>query len=361
MFWLTRLVGCAKDQISKNGSWKISEVNFRVLAYRILFVEATRLQGLCNDLQKLRAKAVTSTTVKTRRSQWRSFISFCKEYRLTALPATEHTVSLYVAFLGRNLEFSTVKNYVFSLIPLHHAHDVAAPDLSHFSIKEALSGLQRSCEELPNRRALLLPRDLLKMHHVLPSVEKNVRYTFWADATVAFHSLLRSANLLLKPLSDSHLLVRDLTFTEYGAVLSVKVLKTNRFLTKRIEISLTVLGRSHPLCPVTALKRMLKRTKAGSTDALFSYFESGCLKPMSPSRFNTILLSTTKLAGISNANVSTHLFRRGAATFASSMGILPDALKSQGNWRSSCYERYIHRDKELRKEFTEKFADALKR
>ncbi|OQV12339.1 hypothetical protein BV898_13367 [Hypsibius exemplaris] len=48
---------------------------------------------------------------------------------------------------------------------------------------------------------------------------------------------------------------------------------------------------------------------------------------------------------------SIHSFRRGATIFASIVGIFDDLIKAQGTWRSTCDQRVINRDAELREQF----------
>lgn len=220
--------------------------------------------------------------------------------------------------------------------------------------------MRRSCAELPNRRQPILPLPLLKIKGVLSSVNKRYRKTFGAACLVALYSLLWYTNLSKKSNSCGHLLTKDVTFTNDGAVLFAKVLKTNRFLSKRVEIPLLLLGSFHPLWPIITIQAMLESTGDSSNDTSFSYVKSDRAVPVSSCRFNAILLSTAKLAGVAHANIPTHSSGRGAATFASSMGILSDALKTQGNWKSSCFERYIHGGCELRNDFVAKLAKALR-
>lgn len=80
---------------------------------------------------------------------------------------------------------------------------------------------------------------------------------------------------------------------------------------------------------------------------------------LSPILFNDILRKAPRNANIDCLKYSTHSFRRGGTTFASSAGASAESLKAQGNWRSDCYERYVARDFDLRLEFVKKIQDAL--
>lgn len=129
-------------------------------------------------MKSLRHYGMAAASRKTRNSQWKQFFDFCSLYDLQPLPASVDTVSLFVAYLSSRLEYSTVVNYVASLAKLHHENDFDAPDLGHFSVKEALAGLQRSRLELPNRKSPLLPCHLLQIFEHLHLVPSNMRVNF---------------------------------------------------------------------------------------------------------------------------------------------------------------------------------------
>lgn len=280
---------------------------------------------------------------------------------LVPLPASVKTVALFIAFLARKSEYTTIVNYTAGIASYHWHHDVEAPDLSSFIIRQALAGVRRQRRELPYKRNAILPSHLTQIRNVLPLIRNKYRATFWAACVVAFFTLLRSSNLFKNYRSSkSHLRVVDLTCFAAGYRVKVPVLKTNRFLGASLELVLLQLPPSHPLCPVVAIENMLRRSGARGNDPLFSYRDGDTLTHFSATRFNAILRAASQYAGISETHVSTHSFRRGAATFASSVGIPAASLKAQGNWRSSCYEQYVSLDGKLRTDFACALADALR-
>ncbi|OQV19644.1 hypothetical protein BV898_06416 [Hypsibius exemplaris] len=68
-----------------------------------------------------------------------------------------------------------------------------------------------------------------------------------------------------------------------------------------------------------------------------------------------------KTAGYEPQHFSIHSFCRGAATFAAAAGNSEDVIKAQGTWRSSCYQRYIDQDVELRQQFADQVMEAVSR
>lgn len=129
---------------------------------------------------------MTAGANRTRESQWKRFTDSCDSYKLISLPASTHTVALYIAFLARSLEFSTISNYCSGVVKLRHSHDLKAPLLSSFEVREALAGMKRHRHERPNKRALISPSDLLKVFEHLYAVDKFVRPTFQQLAQLLF-------------------------------------------------------------------------------------------------------------------------------------------------------------------------------
>ena len=202
---------------------------------------------------------MASSSEVTRKSQWSLFQRFCADHSLSSLPCTEHTVGLFIAFLSqRHLEYNTIVNYVHSITPLHHRHDLAGPNLQHFSIREALAGLQRSRRELPFQKRAITLDHLHHIHDNLCSLPQERRAVFWAACLTAFNSLLRSANLFPQPTQpDKAIKNRDVLHTDRGLELTTRVLKTSRFVGEEMKIPLHRLPASNYLCPVRALERLM--------------------------------------------------------------------------------------------------------
>lgn len=103
-------------------------------------------------LKNLKMHCSAAPLWATRKSQWKCFPKFCNSYARCPAPASVETVALFVAHLSKSCEYSTVVNYITCIIPLHHHLDLKPPEISRFSIKQALAVVHRSRLELPNTR-----------------------------------------------------------------------------------------------------------------------------------------------------------------------------------------------------------------
>lgn len=108
-----------------------------------------------------------------------------------------------------------------------------------------------------------------------------------------------------------------------------------------------------------AIVKMLARSCAKGADPLFSFESDSKLISLSSLRFHSLLHSTLRHAGLSTTNISAHSFHRGAASYAAFLGISAEQLKSQGNWKSECYRRYVTLDAVNRQQFSASMSSAV--
>ena len=310
----------------------LSNIPSQALPYPNFPFVAILLHSLDQRLKNLRTSALAESSRKTRSAQWRLYKQFCQEHELQALPASTSTVCRYIASLhSRGLQYNTILNYAASITTLHHATNVQGPDMSHFSIKEALAGVKRTREELPNQREALLPHHLLAINQHLHSVSSRYRQTFWTACLLAFHTMVRSANLFAdRKTSPRHLTLQSVIPTNDGYILNFPALKNERFLKKTVPIPITRCQTDDTLCAAPALQRSI----TGRTDQfapLLIYTKNRKDVALTSAKFNRTLREVLRRAGFSASRFSVHSFRRGAATYASQTGISADSLKAQGN------------------------------
>lgn len=270
---------------------KARGVVFPVSLFQRVNFTATPLIQLETELMSLWVHSMAKGSLRTRHSQWKKFQDFYQLYGLDALPASVHTICLYIAFLARSLEFSTILNCVSSLAPHHHRHNFKSPNLDHFKVKEALAGVKRQRLELPNKRDVIDPQHLLAIHALLHTVNSSFRETFWRHAWPGFSLCFADQTYFTHTASRQHYRVCDVSDKGDKIFLSVSVLKTSRFLCDKIVIPIPKHGNSHALCPAAAILKMLEKSKAIGRDPLFSYLVDGKLHVFDADRFNATLRS----------------------------------------------------------------------
>lgn len=293
-------------------------------------------------------------------------MNFCRTHEFRPIPASTRTISLFIAYLtnyrsavtSKHLEFSTVCNYVASLTSLHAKHGAAEPDLTHARIRMALAGVRRLRTEAPNRKNGIEMSHLIAIHAHLCHVDPNKRRLFWASCLILFFSMLRKSNVFSSGNRDSALHVADVVPCHGGLKLKVSSIKNTRFRGVKYDLKLPRL-QGNVLCPTKAVLGLCATVKhLPDTVPLLTVVHGDSYTPYTAKEFVGSMRNVLHIAGYDASRFSVHSFRRGSATFAASIGIPTEAIKAQGTWRSTCYERYIDRDKQLREDFASKMGAA---
>jgi hypothetical protein len=71
------------------------------------------------EARQLRGAAYADTTKRTYKTQVNSYLKFCLSYNFVPVPATQDTMSLYMAFLAKTLAASSIPGYMNAIRLLH--------------------------------------------------------------------------------------------------------------------------------------------------------------------------------------------------------------------------------------------------
>lgn len=300
------------------------------------------------------------STLRTRQAQWRLYYKFCVQYKLTALPATSGTLCLFVAYMAsKGFEYSSTLNYLHSLSALHNYQNLAGPPINHFSVMQALAGLKKQRQDRPHKKLPITIEILLFISKNITALPSRTRTAFWAACLIAFFTLLRRSNLFPAKNNKSFLTVGNVIKKDNLYYVAAKQIKTTKFEACKVNLPLPLIPGSN-LCPTSAIKRQLASLHSHAAASLFAYIsQSGRIKPLTASRFTKYLRKILSMSNYPAQSYSAHSFRRGGATFASSISIPTDCLKAQGQWRSSCYQQYVSRDDAHRLKFAQGMATAI--
>jgi hypothetical protein len=263
-----------------------------------------------------------------------------------------------VAYLGNRgrTKSSTMKSYLTGLRSYCVDMGMGGDDLQvfhHPRVQRVIRGIKifHGAREGDRRERLPITRDHLL--RILTRLDSNTQEgaTYHAAFCTAFAGFLRvgeftwtSAEWLLgaADFSTWHVTRRSVQFLDdedSRLHLTLPASKTDPF---RTGITITIAAASAAACPLKSLRRLFEQHPLPNHSPLFTLSqdltapESALTRTKVISRLRDILLEL----GIPG-NYAGHSFRRGAATWARSIGI-PDAdLQLLGRWRSDAYKRYI--------------------
>lgn len=189
---------------------------------------------------------------------------------IAALPATEHNICLYVAYLAKHLSFSSIQNYLSAVKFLHMSLGFSCLWYDGFLLHATLKGFKRKLGNAVARKQPITIELLCKIiYHCDPSSESG----YIAALSVGFFTFLRKANLCPRTISEFssqfNLTRGAFAFTEYGAIISVYGSKTIQFKERVLQLPI-VFNHEYPIvCPVYNTLKHFKLVSAPNGSPAF--------------------------------------------------------------------------------------------
>lgn len=139
-------------------------------------------------------KGLADSTHWAYESSQRRFFSFCQELSLPCLPASEETVSLFIAYLGsQKLAYITIKSYLAAIYHLHISR-LAFGEISpraHLIIRDTkhIQGVTPTLPRLPITPNILRANK----HHLASEPLKYDNRLYWVAMCLAFFGSLNTS------------------------------------------------------------------------------------------------------------------------------------------------------------------------
>jgi len=234
------------------------------------------------------SQGLAPSTRRSYTSAQSKFISFCRQLGKlhpsgSPCPADEWTLCLFVTFLARTIQHSSIKVYLSGVRALHIEQGFPDPLMNCLRLQRVVRGIKR-CQGSPSSSRLPITDDLMlviwrSLDLCLPD-----HCMFWAACSLGYFGFLRASEFTVPNLSSFssslHLGVQDVAVDSPSAPscmrIKIKGSKTDPFR-KGCLIHIGV-GR-HPLCAVHALMTYL--ALRGDAPGPLFLFQSG--QPLSRS------------------------------------------------------------------------------
>ena len=164
---------------------------------------------------------------------------------------------------------------------------------------------------------------------------------------LSFFSFLRISNLVPHTINSydplQQLARADIIFAPPGALVLVKWSKTLQHKNKVRILKIQHLGTS-PLCPIRALKILLKFTPGSFNSTLFQVQYHDTWVPLTDTRLRKNLAIILKKLKLENSNITFHSPQRSGASLAFNFHVPFQDIQSHGTWTSECVWSYITQD-----------------
>jgi integrase len=287
---------------------------------------AGKALGLAATAAQASRYASASKAAKTRRAyelDWRDFTAWCGIRGLTALPATDDTVCLYLADSASRLAVATLARRLVSIGAAHKAAGQPNP-VPADSVRAVWAGIQRSQGIAPHRKTPLV---LEALRAVLATLGDDLRgRRDRALLLVGFAGALRRSELV-------GIDVEDLAYREEGVAVTLRRSKTDQLGAGRL------VGIPNGLAVATSPTLALSDWLAASgiqTGAVFRGVSShgnvraSRLTDRQVARLVKLVADRAGLVG----DYSGHSLRAGLATSAAAAGASERAIMAQTGHRS---------------------------
>ncbi len=264
-------------------------------------------------------------------ADWRAFLGWCAAHGVEALPATPHTIALFLAddLKGRP---STLRRKLAAIAVMHRAAGHDSPT-DHGIVRATFAGIRRERGVAPRPKTALLVDELRVA--IATCGERRIDLRDRALVLVGFAGALRRSELV-------GLNVDDVGFETAGIVLRLRRSKTNQ--EGELEEVAVLYGSDPQTCPVRALQAWLV-TAAIVDGPLFRAVDRA--GRIGGGRLTARIVGerVKKLgarSGLDPQSYAAHSLRSGFATSAARANKSEAAIMRQGRWKSiPVARRYI--------------------
>ena len=331
-------------------------------------IRSIYLTGLSTSLRQLTEKAfnraktgLQPSTNKSYTTKFRLFIAFCVYHKVQLLSISSTVLLAFLEFLvSQKFTYASVLNHLSAIRTLLPLHNIPNQACFHKTISLFMAALKQARPyRTPLRPIITIPI----LHNIITHTAlSHCAFVFKAAYLLAFFSFLRISNLVPHAAHQfdhtKHLCPGDIIFAPPGAHIVIKWSKTMQARDKAKVVQIPAISDS-PLCPIRALKQLLRLTPGHKNSPLFQILAQGKWVPLTDSILRKNLTSILRLLQLHKSGITFHTFRRSGASLAFQLNVDIQQIQSHGLWTSECVWRYIIRDSQTTNQVALSFQNLL--
>jgi site-specific recombinase XerD len=284
------------------------------------------------------AQSRSFNTVRAYRSDWHHFEQWCENHGTSALPASAHTLCLYITDLvEQGMHTSTIRRRMTGITSAHRAAQLPTP-VSSVEVRAVWSGIRRTHGIQQRGKKPILTDDLRRMVRHLPADLKGLRDH--ALLLVGFAGAFRRSELVA-------IKMEDLEFTRSGLVIQIRKSKTDQDGSGR---KIGIAYGSDPLtCPVRVLQDWIDAAciESGPVFRRLDRWGHVDMLGIGDRMVAHIVKAAVAGIGLPPEEYAGHSLRSGFATAAAQNGAGERAIMNQTGHRSEMMVRRYIRDGNL--------------
>jgi hypothetical protein len=304
---------------------------------------------LVRESRGYRQSAFSTNTKRAYKSQLKSYLKFCQDFRRAPVPASSETISCYAIFLARRMLPQSVNCYLNVIRLLHLEAGHPNPLQNCWQLAMVKKGISREKGIAPVQKAHMSIKILQQMVTLL-DLNHTSDTSFWAACLIGFFGLFRKSTLL--PANDTQALSKTICRKDVvnmdlnGFTIVVRSSKTIQFGQRVHKVPFVRSHSSFP-CPVKALLTHMGRANLSPEIPLFAYLNQGQTVVLNHKKFVARLKSLLVALGYDPNTYSAHSLRRGGASLCFRAGLSILQIKQRGDWASNAVEQYVFIDEAM--------------
>ena len=284
------------------------------------------------------ANSLAPSTFRTYRTGINHYSRFCQTFWIPPLPLTQDHMERFCVSLQHRIAYKSIKVYLcgvqlWSTLAGCGEQIAEMPRLQY--VLRGIRRLQGNLFTRPLRTPVTWPLMQIICRHIVLTERPFDRDMLLAAVLLAFFGLMRVseyASSTANQVDPDALSVQDVTISVRHNMVRV-VIKKSKTDPFRMGITLRICAISHPLCPVRAIIRFLRR-RGTQPGPLFRY-QNGTY--LTRQKMRDLLARSLPFLD----NVNTHSFRRGGASALADAGVPGHVIQILGRWKSGAYTQYI--------------------
>lgn len=266
------------------------------------------------------------------------------------MPATVQLLEEWCAELATRMSGRSIKKQLSGIRSWHVDLGADTKALESDGLRRVIRGIQRFHGERTKGQALPITLPILRS--IVAAIRRSpmlfggqrAALTLVAAFCTAFACFLRCGSFTYDGFDQEFdLCAHHLHLDATPPFLTLPASKTDPF---RRGVDITLPDGPEDVSCIRALREMMDACRGEGVRPLFS------LSPTRPDFPRGVVIDQMLRRAVREARIAGdftgHSFRRGAATWAASVGMGGDAIKTLGRWTSAAYERYVDSTPEAR-------------
>lgn len=282
------------------------------------------MAGLSERAKNYIAQSKAGNTVKSYKSDWADFVTYCDEHSLSNLPADDRTIISYITELAQDKKVSTINRRISAISQAHQAAGYETPTQT-FAVRAVLKGIKNTKGTMPDKKQAAGIDDVKLMVETLGNKLIDIRDR--ALVLIGFAGAFRRSELV-------SLNIEDIKADRNGITVTLRHSKTDQEgqgIKKGIPY-----GSNPDTCPVRALTDWLNASGITEGAIFRSINRHSQVQPsaMSDKAVALVIKKLAEAAGLDSSQYSGHSLRSGFITTAADCGVDERSIMKQSGHKS---------------------------